>query len=195
MLAEFLSAFIPMFIVADPFWGLALLLSLTQGMERSEERRLIKRTILYATVILVGFAAAGRMILGGLGVQMYSLQIAGGLLLLTIGGGMVAKGETGAKPRGKEDIAVVPLAIPALAGPGTISLSIVLMQTTPWWIVFLAIIVTMLTCGLIFLASDAVYKVIGENGARALTRVMGFLTAAFAIQYMLDGVGAWLKVL
>jgi multiple antibiotic resistance protein len=90
-----------------------------------------------------------------------------------------------------EEMALVPLGMPMLAGPGAISLVIVLMQTTAWPIVIASITATIAICAAIFSQASKIYKVLGDSGARALTRVMGFLTSALAVQYILTGIQSW----
>jgi len=121
-------------------------------------------------------------------------------LLLEIGMSMLYKGDKSlfqksseAPPSYLDDIAIVPLGTPMLAGPGAISLVIVLMQTTQWYITITAIVLTILIAAFMFYLATNIYKLLGERGGiRILTRVLGFLTAALAIEYMLSGLKMWI---
>ena len=152
------------------------------------------------------FAIAGSSILAYLQINIYSLRIAGGILLAFVGLDMVRRGEQfGETPPGKEqkaDFALVPLAMPSLSGPGAITVTIVSMQSYPeisWWIMLIiaiaAIILTMLLTYLIFLSSGLVIKALGKKGMDAFTRVMGLLTVAIAVQFALTGLADWIVTL
>lgn len=201
MIESFLLLFIPVFVVIDPFASLPLFLTLTAGMNESRRRYVASMANIVAFAILVLFALIGKFILDYLGISINALMIAGGLLMLFSGFEMMKEGD---KPRSKKssdiqniegNVAVVPLGTPMLAGPGALSLVIVQTQQNPismWPIVILSIGITLFITFLIFRAGSRIYGFIGETGSRALTRVMGLLVAAFAIQYILDGLTGWL---
>ena len=153
------------------------------------------------------FAIAGSSILSYLQIQIYSLRIAGGILLAFVGLDMVRRGEQfGESKPGtgqKADYALVPLAMPSLSGPGAITVTIVSMTTltdkAPWYtlliLAIIAIILTMIITYIIFLSSDIVIKILGKKGMDAFTRVMGLLTVAIAVQFALKGLGTWITSL
>ncbi len=202
MLSEFLLIFIPIFVVIDPFASLPLFLSLTADMDEKSRRYVAKLSNLVAFSFLILFAFLGKLILDYLGISINALMIAGGLLMLFSGFEMMKEGD---KPRSKRsrditlppgNIAVVPLGTPMLAGPGALSLVIVMTQKYPiymWSIIIISVAITLLITLGIFLQASRIYRFIGETGSRALTRIMGLLVAAFAVQYILDGVAGWLS--
>ena len=201
MLNELLLILIPIFVVIDPFASLPLFLSLTAEMDEKARRYVAKLSNLVAFSFLTVFAFVGKLILDYLGISINALMIAGGLLMLFSGFEMMREGD---KPRSKRkkdvnlppgNIAVVPLGTPMLAGPGALSLVIVMTQRYPmqfWPLIILAIGLTLLITLGIFMQGSRIYKVIGNTGSKALTRIMGLLVAAFAIQYILDGIAGWL---
>ncbi len=201
MLNELLLILIPIFVVIDPFASLPLFLSLTAEMDEKARRYVAKLSNLVAFSFLTVFAFVGKLILDYLGISINALMIAGGLLMLFSGFEMMREGD---KPRSKRkkdvnlppgNIAVVPLGTPMLAGPGALSLVIVMTQRYPmqfWPLIILAIGLTLLITLGIFMEGLRIYKVIGNTGSKALTRIMGLLVAAFAIQYILDGIAGWL---
>jgi len=201
VLGEFLLIFIPIFVVIDPFASLPLFLSLTADMGEDSRRYVARISNLVAFSFLTMFAFIGKLILDYLGISINALMIAGGLLMLFSGFEMMREGD---KPRSKRkkdinlppgNIAVVPLGTPMLAGPGALSLVIVMTQRYPlhvWPLLILAIAITLLITLAIFLQASKIYGLIGDTGSRALTRIMGLLVAAFAVQYILDGIGGWL---
>jgi multiple antibiotic resistance protein len=200
----FLLIFIPIFVVIDPFASLPLFLSLTANMDERSRKYVAKISNLVAFTLLVTFAFVGKLILDYLGISIDALMIAGGMLMLFSGFEMMKEGD---KPRStkKKDInlppgniAVVPLGTPMLAGPGALSLVIVLTQEYPiedWILIILSVGLTLLVTLWMFYQGSRIYRFIGETGSRALTRIMGLLVAAFAVQYILDGIAGWLATI
>ena len=202
MAAEFLVVLIPMFIVIDPFGTLPLYLALTGGMAPQARSRTLKLALLFSTVLLVAFAFAGKAILDYLSVSLDALRIAGGLLLLVIGVMMLYEGDTPRSRKSKEeepegvghspeDIAFVPLGTPMLAGPGAISVVIILTGTASIALVVVALLVAMALVALLLWKAQLLYRIIGKAGTRALTRVMGLITSAYAVQMILDGITSY----
>ncbi len=196
----FLHIFIPLFAVIDPFAALPLYMSLTAGLSDRQKRKIVKEASLTSIILLIFFAFLGIYILDFMGISIEALMIAGGLLMLLVSIEMVKEGD---KPRSSKkkvalheesgDIGIVPLGTPMLAGPGAISLVIILMGKYPqeWGSLVISIIGIILLTALIFLGSNYISKIMGEKGSRAFTRVMGLLVAAFAIQYILDGIAQY----
>ena len=176
-------------------------------IQKKERKKTAKNAVTYAAILLFIFAFAGSAILNYLGIEIYSLRIAGGILLAFVGLDMTRRGQQfGESPPGKEqkaDLALVPLAMPSLSGPGAITVIIVSMKNLtidfklPWIyaiiIAIIAIILTMLITYTIFLGSTFVIKALGKKGMDAFTRVMGLLTVAIAVQFMFLAIEGWLK--
>jgi len=205
MIELFLAVFIPLFIIVNPSSTLALFSAITSNYSKRDRKKLAKNAAIYAAILLIIFAVAGSAILEYLGIEIYSLRIAGGILLVFVGLDMTRRGQQfGESPPGEEhkaDYALVPLAMPSLSGPGAITVIIVSMKnltaTNIHWgiaigIAIVAILLTMLITFLIFLSSTYVIKVLGKKGMDAFTRVMGLLTVAIAIQFMFTAIEGWL---
>lgn len=198
-------ALVPLFVIVDPFASLGLFVGLTRRRTAEERVAVAFKASAFAASVLLLFALAGKEFLGVLGIELYSLQAAGGLLLVMIGLRMLREGSeiprqeiglpTGGatdpqRPEG--DPSFVPLGLPMLAGPGAVSLVIV--QTTDFGLLTVAAAVC-LALGLSFLVLLAAVPLqarLGETGSRVVTRIMGILTVAFAAQYVFDGVDGWL---
>ncbi|MBE0518067.1 MAG: MarC family protein [Thermoplasmata archaeon] len=202
MALDLLVVFIPMFIVIDPFGVIPVYLVLTRSMGAAARAKTLKYSMLFSTSLLVAFALVGSAILGYLSVSIDALRIAGGLLLLVIGVMMLYEGdiprsrrkgaeEADDSPHAPEDVAFVPLGTPMLAGPGAISVVITLTGTTHIPNVLIALLAVMLIIALMLWKVDLVFKLIGNAGTRALTRVMGLITSAYAVQMILDGVSGY----
>jgi len=204
MIDSFLGIFIPLIIIVNPASTLALFSVITSKYSKKERVHLAKNASSYAAILLIIFAVAGSSILSFLGIEIYSLRVAGGILLGFVGLDMLRRGEQfGESPPGKEqkaDYALVPLALPSLSGPGAITVTIVSMQSVEWfsiqwWMVFVAIFLTMIITFLIFLSSVFIIKIFGRKGMDALTRVMGLLTVAIAVQFALTGLTSWISTI
>lgn len=205
MAVEFLLIFIPMFIIIDPFGVLPIYLALTGTMDQKARHKTLEYAIVFATCLLIAFALMGKAILDYLSVSIDALRITGGILLLLIGVSMLYEGDT---PRSRrkgeedaeqkqvpEDVAFVPLGTPMMAGPGAISVVIILTGTANAVLVLASLLLVMLISALILVRADLVYKLIGKAGTRALTRVMGLLGSAYAVQMILDGVTDYVSTL
>jgi len=199
-LSDFLHVFVPMFVIVDPFASLALFMSLTSHMNPENVKKTINESVLYGFIILIFFTFAGIYVLEFFGISIGALEIAGGLLMLFVGIEMVREGD---KPRvskkGEEveeeigDVGLVPLATPMLAGPGAISLVIILMETYSWVLVIISLVIVFAIVYAFFFFSSKLYRLIGLKGSRAFTRILGLLVTAFAIQYILNGTGSWIS--
>lgn len=192
-----------MFVVVDPFAAVPFFLSLTAGESAEEKRETARRAAVAAGMVLAVFALTGAILFRLLGISLGAFKIAGGVLLLIMAVDMLrtrpseARITAGEVERGREkdDVAIVPLAMPLLAGPGSIATVVVLMgraRSLHVWhgaIVLAAIAATAALAYLILAGAAHVDRVLGRTGLNILERVSGLLLAAIAIQFMIDGVG------
>jgi multiple antibiotic resistance protein len=162
------------------------------------------RGVLIATAILLFFAVFGEAMLRLFGITLPALRIAGGVLLLLISIDMVFarhSGGTGTTPeeeneaQSRTDISVFPLATPLIAGPGAISAVILLTTGTggfsvEWFVVVGALLAILLLCYLVMLVAIPIQRLLGLTGLAVVSRVVGVLLAALAMQFLLDGIKA-----
>ncbi|HUK66407.1 MAG TPA: MarC family protein [Anaeromyxobacteraceae bacterium] len=198
-----LVAFSAVFVVVDPFAAVPFFLAMTAADAPDHKRATAKRAAVAAAALLLVFALAGALVFRLLGVTLGAFKIAGGLLLLIMAVDMLrtrpseARITAGEVALGveKEDVAIVPLATPLLAGPGSIATVVVLMGRArahhPWEgvLVLGAIVLTAALAYLILAFASRVDRVLGRTGLSVLERASGLLLAAVAIQFMIDGVG------
>jgi multiple antibiotic resistance protein len=194
-----LLALSSIFFLVDPFAALPTFLAVTAGQDNAKRVRTARKASLTAFVILSTFALAGTYIFKLFGISLPAFEIAGGIILLLIGLDMLeakrsATQETGveaADAATKEDVGIVPLGIPMLAGPGSITSVMVLVgQAQSKWqmaAIYLAIAVTAAICWLVLGSASRVAAVLGDTGIRILVRVMGLLLVALAVQYFVNG--------
>src|SRR5215210_111098 len=202
MLELAFNAFVTLLVVVDPLGLAPIFAALTQGYpEKRKRETAIRGTLLGAGILLV-FALAGDALLGALGIGLPAFRTAGGILLFLLALDMVFARPSGMRARTvreqeeesyQQDVTVFPLAIPLIAGPGAIT-SVLLYTggSSPGQLaLFMGVlfVVLGLTLGSLLLA-PRVMQLFGETGANVLSRVLGVLLAALAVQFVLDGLHA-----
>ena len=178
------KTFVAVFVLADALGNAPIFLVLTKGMEPEQRDSVVNRASVVATVVLLGFAFAGKSILNYLEISMGSLRVAGGLLLLLIALQMLG-GELDTPIIDQErDVAITPLAFPLLAGPGTLTTVMLLMSESPTahLSVVVGIVSAMLMTWFIVRLAGRIDKWIGPEGAVIITKLLGFLLAALAVE-------------
>ncbi len=196
-----LNAFTTLFVTIDPPGLAAISLGLTTGMTTKQRRQVARRGVSIGALILVSFALVGSYLLGVLGISMEAFRVAGGLLLFSIAFEMVfekrqERHEKSATRAISHDdihnIAVFPLAIPLIAGPGAISAVILLASQFHTPVERVGLIGILLTVILVLLMAlllaDKVNGLIGDTGRVIISRLLGILLAALSVQYIADGV-------
>jgi multiple antibiotic resistance protein len=194
-----LVTFTSVLFIVDPIAVVPTYLVITQGQDAAQRRMTARRACVAATIILVTFALAGKGIFGLFGITMPAFRIAGGLILWLVAMDMLhgnRSTQEGAaeivEGQAKEDVAVTPLAMPMLAGPGAISTVMVLSgqaRTTSQTIaVYASILLTSVVAWLTLRAGERLVARMGQTGIRVMTRIMGLLLAAIAVQFVITGV-------
>ncbi|MBD2778538.1 MarC family protein [Iningainema tapete] len=185
-----LKTFVAVFVLADAVGNIPVVLVLTKGMEGEQRNKVIDKAILVAIAVLLLFAFGGQFILKYLDVSLGSLRVAGGLLLLLISLQML-KGEYDTPVIDRDrDVAITPLALPLLAGPGTLTSVMLLMSETanPNLSVTLGILAAMFASWLILRLANSLDKWLGAEGEVIITQLLGFLLAALAVEIGSTGI-------
>lgn len=203
-LEALMLVFVPLFVIVDPIASIGLFLGLTGEHTRQERLRIAAKASLFAATVLFLFAFGGKKLLEFLGIELYALQMAGGLLLVVIGLNMLKEGREVPRreillPTGghldpdepPNDPTFVPLGLPMLAGPGAISLVIVQSTQAGIWMVGAAIALVMAAAAAMLMGAARMQHVLGDNATRVVTRIMGIIVVAFAMQYVFDGIDGW----
>ncbi len=192
-ITDFLKVFMPLLVVIDPFGSLAIFVGMTGSFNRDTRRTISKDAVLYAGIIIILFALVGDIIIGFFGISIEALEIAGGIILLLMGIEMVRQG---AKPdtsiENTKNMGIVPFATPLLAGPGAISLVIILMKGSfeTRVLTIISVLLVLAIVYLFFIYSSKILSLLGDKIMTAITRIFGLLVAGFAIQYFLDALVA-----
>ena len=197
----------PLIVIIDPPASIALFLGMGHELDKKELQSVAMRACVFASLVLLTFLVAGEGLLEHLGVELYSLRVAGGLMLGIVGMNMLKEGQ---KPSRKiipvstggeieigdsVDFGLVPLGMPMLAGPGSITLVILMGTTYSIATVSLAILIVMALSLTMFFIASSMKNSIGENITRVITRVMGLLIVTTAVQYFFDGMEMWMVTL
>ncbi len=199
----FISAFVTFFVVIDPPGCAPIFSSLTAGTPAAHRRTMAIRSILVATAILLSFALFGEAFLGALGISLDAFRIAGGIMLFLIALEMVFEKRTerrenraeGVKASPEhEDISIFPMAIPMIAGPGSIA-SVMLLVSRSTGIEQSMVVLSALAANLVLtffalLLSAPLMKFIGVKLEGMITRILGVILAALAAQFVIDGIKA-----
>ncbi|ABA24657.1 Multiple antibiotic resistance (MarC)-related protein [Trichormus variabilis ATCC 29413] len=185
-----IQTFIAVFVLADAIGNIPIVLALTKGMEPEDRNRVIDKASIVAIAVLLLFAFGGQYILTYLEISMASLRVAGGLLLLLIALQMLrGELETPTIEEGR-DVAITPLALPLLAGPGTLTTVMLFMSKSqsPHLAVVLGILAAMFVTWLILRLANPIEKRIGLEGGVIVTQLLGFLLAALAVEIGSTGI-------
>jgi multiple antibiotic resistance protein len=204
---EFLiSAFVTLFVVVDPIGLVPSFIAVTHGLPARAQRKVALRASLIAAVILAGSALIGDWLLRTLSITLPAFRIAGGLLLFSIASEMVFGVRVARQSQQAEEaieervrnIAAFPLAIPLMAGPGAIAATLLLAGRSggaPDRLALLlgVIALVLAICFMVFMLAARIARLIGITGNVVLSRLLGVLLAALAVQYVIDGVRAALS--
>ncbi|HEX6671842.1 MAG TPA: MarC family protein [Nitrososphaeraceae archaeon] len=185
---DIITSVIALFVVIDPIGNIPLFIAFTKKLEKAEHKTVSKTAIITAAALLLLFGIAGTQILGLFGITIFSFMIAGGTLLFIIAIELLTYGEWRFVSKVKEDIGVVPIAFPLLAGPGSITAVIISYQTSGFLITFFSIIIVMTITYVILRMVNPIYKILGNRGSMIVSRVFAVIIAAIAVEYIVEGI-------
>lgn len=194
--------FVVLFVVIEPITLVPIFGGLTRGSEPSFRRRMAFKSVALAAAIFWVFALVGQRLLEALGISVASFKIAGGLLLFLMAVDMVFARQSGLRSttvreqdeaRYREDVSVFPLAFPLIAGPGALAtLLLLLVELEKSWIAFLGLMgMAMVVLGIalvLMLLTTPVMRILGETGGNVISRLLGVVLVALAVQYVVDGI-------
>lgn len=196
--ALLIPAFVTLFVVIDPIGITPIFVALTRGAGARQRRRIALRSLAIAAILLTLFGLLGEQVLVVFGISMPAFRIAGGLLLFLTALDMLFErraqrrrdqSEHGLDPA--EDPSVFPLATPLIAGPGAMATMILLAGQTTDPVGLLAVhgvmVAVLAVVFALFLAAGLIERMLSETGINVLTRLLGMLLAALAVQFVLDG--------
>lgn len=200
-LAFLLAATASIFVTVDPIGTLPFFIALTDGFDKEDKRIILTRASLTTGITLSIFLVAGNFLFATFGFTLFAMEISGGVLLFLIAYGML-NGEVGKKIpnadredaiRRRDELAIAPLGIPLLAGPGAIATVMVYVGNTNGDVVdlvglFVAILAVTISTWAILFYGQRIFRYLGRVGVTAIIRVMGLLLGAVAVQFILNGI-------
>ena len=192
-----ITSFVTLFVIVDPIGLTPLFVAMTQDMKITLQRQIATRSIVVAFFILIAFALFGDAILSFAGISMPAFRIAGGILLFITALDMLFERRTKRREGQKDeelrdDPSVFPLAIPLIAGPGSIATVILLAGNTNvensliWTFGVIAAVLSSVFA--MFLTAPLIQRALGKTGINVITRLLGMLLAALAVQFVMDGI-------
>ena len=201
-----ITAFVMLIVVVNPVAVAPFFIATTSGLDSHERRGVLTRAIVVAFAVALFFLLAGRLMLAYLGVTMHAFAVSGGILLFVIAMPMLfghrspLQSPDENEGRGGEDIAIFPLAIPMLAGPGTIATVLVLATEAAGEAQKVGLLIAVLVCVYLISwpvlhTSDRLIARIGEGRMSIITRVLGIILAALAVQYVFNGFTGYYETL
>ena len=182
----FLQSLITLLAILDPIGNIPIFSSLTSKLSKKERISTVNKSVIISTFILLGFGFFGEYLLILLGITMNDLKLIGGLVLLIFSIDYVLGRNTNYLDKNSEtNLAVFPLAIPILAGPGSISLVLVM---SGLFLKFFVIIISIFVCWCSIRLGSGLLKFLGKDGTQAISRIMGLLIGAVAIKLIREGI-------
>ena len=192
------QAFVTLFVILDPPGAAPIFLSLSAGKSLKQQRRLAWQAAAVSLFVIVSFALFGNAILNYLNISLAALQGAGGILLLITALGLLTGTLTDSNSATSQNIALVPLGTPLLAGPGAIVTTMLYVQKAdgPDQLssLALAIIAVHLLIGLTFMFSTNILAVIKDSGVDLLARIAGLLLSAIAVEMIVSAIKAFFNI-
>ncbi|WP_112323865.1 MarC family protein [Oceanibium sediminis] len=196
-----ITTFVTLFVIIDPIGLAPIFIALTQGHPPPERRKIALRACLIGAAVLALFGIAGEKVLGLVGIGLPAFRIAGGLLLFIIAVEMLFERRTERREKTADqdisnptphDPSVFPLATPLLAGPGALATMILIMGNHSGDFSTQALLIGVMLCVVatayvLFLLSGGLERILGQVGITVVTRLLGMLLAALAVQFVLDG--------
>jgi multiple antibiotic resistance protein len=197
----FVTSFVSLFVIVDAIGIVPIFISLLQRFDEGESKGIVKKAVLVACASLIVVTLTGNLFFRVLGIELYSFKIAGGILLTIVSLEMLygrkTKTQSSEDEEGqyaeREEISIIPLAIPLLTGPGAFTTGIVLFDKAGTSfnrvMLILTIVLVFFISYLILSQSRAVFRYLGRTGTLVAMRIMGLMLLSLAVQFVVEGLG------
>lgn len=182
--------FVPLLVAIDALGILPIFIALTSEMDSTERKRIIRQSVLTAFLVSLGFLGAGKSVFALLGISIADFKIAGGILLFTLAiVDLIFPERT--RTFAKETLGIVPIGIPLIAGPGVLTILLMVIDIYGYFSTILCLILNLLIVWLVFSQSQWIMKILKEGGTRGIAKVSSLLLAAFAVMMIRKGIMDW----
>lgn len=189
-LKPFILTFIPIFAAVDALGNIPLFIALTHTLSRKHKQKVIRESVITASVIAVLFMFLGKLVLRVLGISVADFQIAGGVLLLVISIHLLLAGKHKGSvlSEGSQEVGVFPLGTPLVTGPAVLTMTLIMLDSFGPLATFVSLVLNMFIVWLTFRYTDVFIRWIGEAGMKAFSKIMYILLAAIAVMMMRKGI-------
>jgi len=181
LLPGFLHAFVTLLVIMDPFGGLPVFMTLTRDYDDARTKKSAHRAVTVSFILMTIFLFIGNPILHFFGISLFSFQVGGGLILLVIGIAYVLDITWGRDRDYSKDI-IIPMATPLIAGPGAITALILLVKDYGYWIPLMGVVAVLFIFWVALYNAKFIKRFIGFQGPEILSRIMGLILVALAIE-------------
>lgn len=185
--ADFLLAFIPLFVAMDPIGLVPMFLGLTEGLDRDQRRHVALQATLTAGAVSLAFMAVGQALFNFLGITVEDFQVAGGLIFFMLAARDLLGGAE-KSPAAVQHLGVVPLGTPLVAGPATLVALLMLMTTVGVMITVIAFLINLVLVWLAFRQCDIIVCVVGLRALQAFSKIVSLFLAAWAVSMIRRGI-------
>lgn len=182
-----IASFVPLFVAVDAIGTLPLFASLTVDLDSDEKKRVIRQSTVTALALALGFVLVGKIVFRLLGITVADFMIAGGAILFCLAIIDILHGEKERRLPGK-DLGVVPLGTPLIAGPAVLTTSLMSVSQYGISATIVSVVLNIIVVGLLFRSASLFMRLIGDAGAKALSKVMSLLLGAIAVMLMRRGI-------
>lgn len=189
---NFLLAFIPLFVAIDVFGALPLFLSLTEGIEEQQRKKLVVEATITAFAISIVFLVTGKLLFSFLGITESDFRVGGGVVLLVLAvTDLLVFRENKRDP--EASAGVVPIGIPLIMGPAALTTIIILVDSYGYAWTVASLLVNMLIVWVVFSQAQRIHRLMGQAGSRAVAKVAALFLAGIAVMMIRSGIAAMLK--
>jgi multiple antibiotic resistance protein len=189
---EFLSnlfkAFIPMFVAVDVVGAVPFFIGLTEDMPEAKRTKLLKQSVLTATLLTIAFMLVGKALFAYLRIEIFDFMIAGGAVIFIISSHDLISNEKSNVPKDDSAIGVVPLGTPLLAGPAVLATALITMKPFGIAATLVSVLLNFIIAGLAFHYSKYLIKLFGKSGSRALSKIMALVLGAYGVMMIRSGI-------
>lgn len=196
MAADFVTdtvkGIIALFIVVDPLGNFPIFMGLTEKISKEARKGTFNTATLVGLILLLCFAIGGNEIFKFFGISLSSFMIAGGILLLIIAIRILISGRWKEDVASPESVGAVPIAVPLLVGPGAITATILILQTSGLLVALTSVLITFGIVWIILRYIEPLYKVLGKTGSIVIARILAMFIAAIAVGYILNGLTTYI---
>jgi len=185
---EVLKVSLALFIIVDPLGNIPIFISLTKGMDLEDRKKAFRTATIVSLILLLVFTLIGRQILEVFRISHQSFMIAGGVLLLIIAIRILITGGLEKRRVLPESIGAVPIATPLLIGPGAITTTIVMSQTSGLIATLVSVFIIFFSIWLVLRSIERIHRILGNIGSSVISRIMAIFISAIAVEFIIEGI-------